>query len=515
MRFVVEKTDLSGLPSMARLEHNDEIIHWNVGLFDKMSYNDNGPDFDMFDHINSYWQSLPVPEQDKIFDVYKRIKDTFESVWDADVLTKDLYSLVSELYQYHELQTLRHWIDFHSNIIIPNDLHEEYIDSHDNPGTRERTYLKEDYKWLVTLSVALRIIIPVWGEFISRTRRTTGTVFKEYYAYKLLSQTNLIKSEPMERLRIYVERSLPMDKSKSAAILGGISSTDFPIWVLALVLVRRLSVGDVRGIDNKSTLITFIYKFIRQKVATHDNSFVGLVKDKPLDGQGQESETNLSRLEGYKIKQELPAGDIAIIEYYMQDTESIVRRICPDIDINLLYQSNETIAELATQQIWTPQIVITQWVLKKVVPPKGLLYLNKLMVLRAMAAAQALLWHKQHYVLAALVGAVEHTNFDELQLGGTDSRARIPKELQEELGKYYLYFRKPSGKQKVIKSVNPAIEAIDSVASMLSEHPWRLTIPQDWLEKVTNNKNSRLFTIPHNIKIVLANLVLEIAKKEF
>ena len=513
MKIKVNKTDWQGAPVSAILEHNEEIIEWNIALYDKIIIK---KDYDIFDQINKYWEYLPKATQDQIFAIYKRTKEVFDNTWDSDQLTKELYTLIADLYQFHELTDIRHWVNFHSDLALPRDidLREVFVESDETPGTRERTYLKEDYKWLVTLSIALRVVIPIWGEFISRTRKETGTVFKEYYAFKLLSYSSIARSEPMERLRIYVEHSLQADKSKAAAVLGGISSEDFPTWILALVLVRCLSIGDVRGLDPTSSLITFIYKYIRQKVQGHDNSFIGMVKDKSFEGQGQEGENNLSKLENYKIKQDIPAGDLAIIEYYMQNIDVLATKICPDVDLALLSESTETVSALESELIWKPQITLIQWVLKPVVPPRGVLHLNKLLCLRAMAVTQTLLWHRGHFELAGLVSAIIQKSDDELQLAGTDSRARIPKDLAEKLDSLFPYARKLSGKQNLVKRQNPATEAIDSVANLFSEHNWRLTLPQEWVSTITGS-NSRLYSVPHNIKILLAKLAIAVAERSF
>jgi hypothetical protein len=513
MKLIIKKIGLYGVPTEATMTHgnSDELV-WNIALFDKMSVTDN---IDIFEQINSYWERQPISVQDRIFDIYKRIKDVFGEIWDSNELTRRLYSLVAELYEYHKLDDIRHWVDFYSNLLLPQGLREVYADSHEMPGTRERTYLKEDYKWLVTLSIALRVMIPIWGEFIARTKKETGTALKEYYAFQLLSNSNIFKSEPMERLRIYVEHSLPTDKPLSSAILGGISSEDFPIWILSLVAIRRLSVGDIRGIDPNYSLVTFIYKYIGQKVKGNDNNFTGIIKDKITEDQGQDSENNLSKLEGYKIKQDLPAGDIAIINHYLQNISNLATLICPDINVDLINSSLESARVLETRQLWKPQVILAQWVMKPLVSPKGILHVNKTTMINILAVTQALLIHREHYVLAGLVTAIEQDNNDELLLGGTDSRARITKEQLEQLDRLFPYSRKPTGKQKVVKRINPAVEAIESVASMFSEYDWRLTLHDTYVEKITGNAHNRGYSIPYNIKILLANLAISLANRTF
>lgn len=499
---------------------NVEPIHWNIALYDKMSYSG---DFDIFEQINGYWAHLPIHTQNEIYAVYAQIHQTFETIGEGsdsnqelyELVTK-LYDLVAKLYEYHNLDDIKHWLTYHAtNVRIPTNLRESYQESHENPGSRERTYLRDDYVWLVALSVALRAMIPVWGEFIARARKETGTTYKEYYAYRLLAKSSIAHSEPMERLRVYVEHSVPPDKSKSAAILEGLSSDDFPIWVLGLVLVRRLSIGDVRGLDPNSSLVTFIYKYIGQKVKGHDSSFIGLVKDKIVEGVGQEGENNLSKLEGYKIKETIPAGDIAIISHYMQNSEQLARSVCPDIDLGLVRASLLSVQALMDKQIWKPQMTLMQLVLARVVSSQGLLHLHKPLTLQAMAITQALLWHRGHRELAALVSAVEQDSTDAQQLPGSDSRARISKEQMEVLDALYPFSRRTTGKQKGLKRTNPAAESIESVSAEFSKHAWRLSLPPDWTAELTGNRNTKRYTVPHDIKIKLAALAISIQQRKF
>jgi len=509
MELIVKRIEYDGTPVMASMAHHGETIEWNIALFEKMSVKN---DMDIFQEINGFWAYSQPSVQDTIFDTYKRIRALFDTVWDVNDLTGKLYILVGELFSLQPIEDINHWLWFHSGVHLPIGLRDAFTVSYETPGTRERTYLKDDYKWLVALSVSFRIMIPIWGEFIARTGRK-NTVFKEYYAFHLLAHTNLIRSEPMERLKIYVEHSLPADKSKTSAVFGGISTEDFPIWVLGLVVVRRLSIGDVRGIDPTTSLVTFIYNYMDQRVKGHDKSFIGLIKDKTIVGQAAEGENNLSKLEGYKTKQEIAAGDIAIIGFYLKDPFTLALEICPTIDLKLVQTCLDAVVVLEDKQLWKPQLIITQWVLKRVVPPKGLLHVNKKQVLTAVAVAQAILWHREFFELAALLTAINQETIDELSVSGSDSRARISKEQMEQLDFLYPYSRKPVGKQRIVKTINPAVEAIESVVAMFSEHEWILTLPKHMLEKVDGG--SSRYSTPHNAKILLANLVIEIAKRVF
>lgn len=511
MKMISQNTDSLTLRPEILITHGDEVLVWNILSFDRSTFNE----VDLFSHVNRYWESFSEQSQLEIFNIYKEIRIAFDEIWNRGKLTAELYILVAKLLDAHNLKDAQHWILFHSGVYLPPNLEKEYNNTTNSPGSREQTYLKEDYIKLVTLTLILRTMIPVWGEFICRTRQEAGNNFKEYYAFQLICKSQLAYSEAIEKLTTYIEYSIIPDKSKSASIIGGISTEDFPIWVLGLVLVRRLCLGDISGVNQKATLVTYIYKYITQKVKGNDSNFAGMVKDKIFDDSGSDGDSNISKLEGYKAKQEIPAGDIILLEYAMRDTYAVAKKLAPSMDTALLTRALETTLVLNDNVIYDPQIAILQWVMKPVISPRGILYLCKSTIVRLLALCQSVLIHRGHYAIAGLCTSVVNSNINEIQISGVDSRARIPKELLEQLFIYYPFTKRVGGKQKVLKPINQAIVAIDTVAEQFSNQDWILTVDDSLIPLVSEGSTNRRYVIQHNFKITLANLVIEIAKRNW
>lgn len=511
MKMLSQNTDNCLLRPEIVISHGQENIVWNIISFDRSIFNE----VDLFSHINRYWESFPEQQQQSIFDTYKEIRILFDEIWDRNKLTLELYGLVARLLDAHDFNDAKHWVLFHSGVYLPADLKNEYNLSANNPGSREQTYLRDDYVKLVTLTLILRTLIPVWGEFISRTRQEAGTNFKEFYAFQLICKSKLAYCDAIEKLTTYIEYSIIPDKSKSASIIGGISTESFPTWILGLVLVRRLCLGDISGVNQKATLVTLIYKFITQRIKGNDNNFAGMVKDKIFDESGSDNDSNISKLEGYRAKQEIPAGDIILLEYAMRDIYAIAKKLAPTMDPSVITRALETTLVLNENKIYDPQIVILQWVMKPVISPRGILYLCKNTIVRLLALCQCVLFHRGHHALAGLCTSVVNTNINEIQITGVDSRARIPKELLEELLIYYPFTKRVGGKQKVLKPINQAVVAIDTVADQFSSYDWVLTVDESLIPLVTEGGNSRRYVIQHNFKIILAKLVIEIAKRNW
>lgn len=514
-------------PSRAVLTHQGYTLDWNAQLFDRASYKG---DFDVFEQINHYWAKNCNPdEQDKIFGIYTQIWNVFENDSGEQDLTEVVRQLVTQLFEFHPLERMEHFLRWGERLPIPSSITRGPSEQRDANFSRDRTYGPEEYAYLRALAVTLRIMIPVWGQFIHMTRRDTGNTFKEYQAYQLLAYTNLERSQAMEKLKVFVTKSLPPDKSRASAILKGLSNDDFPIWMLALVLIRRLSVGDVRGEDQASNLITFIYRYIDHKARTHDNSFEGTVKEKQVEGAGQDGENNLSKLEGYKMKPELPQGDIVFINTYAEDPLWLARQVAPEIPEELVVESINSVQVLVDQELHKPQITLVQWMLADVIRPRGIWLLSKPLTLNTIAATQALFWYGGWYELAALVSAMKLPDEEGHMAVSPDNIKRANVELQDKLAGYYPYMKRATNKQKQAapqpsniagikqkapKQISVVREAVESVAGHFSRHAWRLTLPAEMVEKLKGNRMSRRYSVPADLRVRLAEFILTINERQ-
>ena len=140
--------------------------------------------------------------------------------------------------------------------------------------------------------------------------------------------------------------------------------------------------------------------------------------------------------------------------------------------------------------------------------------LSKKTVVAAAGATQAILTHYNHVKLAGVATAFAVENEDEFMVNGVDSRARITKDLQEELNNLYQYHRRSVSKAKNARNANQAIQAIESMTDKLSEKNWVLTVDDKLLPYITGSETQRQFSLPHEIKNLLANLVITLAKRK-
>jgi hypothetical protein len=504
MKMYVDPLSMKTTTAQVVLEHNEQKIYWYVSTLNKSVFETD----EVCKHINEFWARLPGYKQQLIFNVYEEIKEALQNIYDTTQLITSLIPLVTRLYEEHSMQDLSTWISFHSDIVLPSDMVDNYIESDDDVRTREKTYVKEDYKGLILLSLALRPMIPIWGEFIYKTRPDTGTGFKEFYAVKLINKTHLMESEPMVKLRTYVSHNIKADKPMFSNILNSVGTEDFPLWLLSHVLVRKLCISDLSCTNNETTLISSIFNFISQKVMGNPpSSLADMVSSKDFNRSSSNDENNISRLEAFKIKQKIAPGDIAVIEHVLGDPLHIAKSINPFVSEQLLNEFLSASGALNIHEISLCQVVLSQYILKKVIPPRGLMHVSKQKVINAIAISQSLIWDK-YKPIAAMMSAIV-TGEGELQTSGIDSKVRIPPELMKELERVFPYTKVSISKKKG-KVQNNVLSSIDEISSLLSARDWTLTLPDHMVEQVTGQPNLRRYSCPHDIKILLAELILDI-----
>jgi len=501
---------VSGSPEVI-IEHNGEKLHFPVSVFGKENFQ---KQYDVFEYINLYWESLTSQHKDRIFTIYKEIQEGFDNVWNKNELFEYLTVKSAELVSLHNLDSIQDWVSFKSDIRIPTGIDIDYTHSIDNNRTREKTYTKYDYSKLVALSLSLRCMVPVWGEYISLTRQDTGSLFKEFYAFQLLNKSDILYSVPMEKLRVYIEHNVGADNYNPNNTLNGISSEDFNYWLLSLVCIRRLCIGDIRGLDTEPHLITFLYKFIIQKIHNTDNNFENIVKLKKFDSSATNDGEKISSLERYKNKTNISLGEIVELEFSILNMYNTACKITCGLNEEMFNRSQTTSSVLLNERLLDPQMTLLRWVFKRAISPKGLMYLPKPLIVKAIGAVEAILWSRGHKYLALIASSYCVISDSELVISPVDSKMRVPKELSDELDKLYPFTRLANNKKLDSKEVNLAAKSIDIVADNLTMFNWRPTAHESMLVEVFGT-SSRRIPIKPDIKSELTKLVIELGNRSW
>ena len=511
MRIIadIELLDLNG--GQIEIEHNGVKVSFVMSMFKKTSFDIST---DVFGYINKYWASLSDGHQSSIFQIYADIAEDFDCLMNKDLLRTSLIEKVTGLMGLHDLQAMENWIRLESDIVIPSTFEEKFVRDVDKNTTEDKTYTRNDYFQLLTMSLALRVMVPIWGTYIKSIRSDTGNQFKEMQAFLLLKNTQIMTCNPMNKLLRYITANMGKDNFNANNTLNFISSEDFPHWLLSLVCVKRLCIGDIRSLDPKANLTTLIYNFIIQRIRFTDNDFANMVQSKSAVDFGAEGENKISTLERFRINANISLGQIVEMENSMLDIRKIAAKLCVELDPAVLERSLLTSKALENHRLLSPQTTLLRWVFRAVISPRGVMYLPAPTVVAALGALEAILWCKGYHYLALL--ATSHVLIEDgvQRVSQVPSKMRVPDELTAELAKVFPYRRLIQNRKTGDKEVCLVSESIDSMANDLGDFTWRSTCHEDMLLQVLQSPARRIPILP-NIKTELTRLIVQIGKGQF
>lgn len=512
-------------PTTISTVYGDEDLVWDINLLNNTSHRNN--EFDIFEQINLYWQTKPQAFQEAVFKLYKRAYEIFQVGGTIDHLTFELGPTIKELSKLHNPEELAIWGQVAGGLFISPALLRTYgvasgAERFVPAGTRNMTYLREDYIKLLGLAMAIRAFIPIFGEFALHTATAAGTNFKEQRVGKLLEGTSLEESEAYEKLRIYVNEVIQTDKQKASPVLGGLSSEEFPTWILYMIIVRRLTVGNLKGDPSQpnSHLVTYIHFYLKQRLLGYENVFpAGKVRNKDVGSSSADEESKLSILETYKTPSEHSPGDYELMTFYAEQADWAVEVLCPDLDRTIYAQAVEASQfMLGPVPFYQAQAIIVQNLIGPYQAPDVLEHLRRIPSLVLYQIVQAMLWQHGYRDLATFLTTTIKVHDGSLMGTSHAARMNIPREMADRIKDLYPNLKRTSSRSANAKIEPTPMITIKNLVEMMGAQEWVMNIHPEWLKELDTSKVSasrmREWRVPADIRIQLAKLFIQIGMYE-
>lgn len=497
------------------IRHGKETIDVSRTIYGRSTFSNAD---DMFFEINGYWATLPMATQDEIWSIFKKL-DYLQATCLNERELRSLYtSLVADLYATMDLPSIRQWLFTATNVFILPEF-KSHLGPDDQP---ERTYLINDYKGLLALTVALRPMIPIWNWYITRIKSSAGTNHKEYEALSLLKDTYLIHTPEFEKLRTYVYSNTDQGKLTLTAAFSGLGSEDLPDWLLSFGLIRKVCVGvilkyhpdgSVPRYDSGANIVSNVYMDTDQTLNSIDRKFKNKVLDKG-ETNNVVDDDKASNAENIIVKQSLSDAQVILAEVYTEDFRLMLRKIDPTIPIGLVQSfikaNRRNVSYIPTEG----QIGITQWVMYKALSCHFLTLVDSNARRNIISVCQAALWHWGFYDLAMLLTATEVKLDMSAPLPSVAGQQRITNAQVEILHDVYPYYQAATNKDIRSRNENVAVTGCDLVAKTFEGMVWDIAIPDELESQIgLIPYESGGYLAPSNMRVQLADLVIKLVVK--
>jgi hypothetical protein len=498
-----------------RISHGGQTMVWSTPTYTRASRTkglsvseDPYQDF-VFREINAFFKTLSEDRQAKIWNAYVGIRELFDANFESISLGSRLKQLISEIYEAMTYEDLYRWAESSPMIHIPLSLKTAYGEN----DPIDMTYLRSDYFDLAVLAVAARPMVPIWGEYIPLIKDDVDNTYKEYTSVKLLEKTFLPGCPPWSRLLRYIAASIAhraKEATLHSAMLSGLSSSEIPEWLLANTLVRRTSMVPLSTRNDGPNLITDVYGYVDGTLQNSGHRrFSGPVSPKRITREDKGGEKQESLAESYKIKQEVPDGDVQMANYYLTMPKNVYQAMDLTADPKKLQTCLASISVMETQDVHLFQRTIVQWTLHAAISAGYMNLIRKPSLLNAIAVTQALLWEWGFVDLAALLTAKELKQDDEF-ISLQDSKLKIPQDILDEMHVIYPNLYSIKEKQTTPRLANPGVRAVDALLEIMATSDWVLNAPSEIQALANKPQGSRKMYVPSDIRIQLARLLIHL-----
>lgn len=445
------------------VEHNNRqlefSIHRTFGRTNLVESYEPGKG-DTFNVINRFLEILSKDRADKLFAQYERFMQQREYHLNRTIPDHmerdDAYRrTVKEIFTVVDQESVFDWMSENVKIEYPPNV-EPTVPEGMNP---DRTYVQPDYKALTATGLALRLFVPICVQYIYDHGDAIGNDRKELMALKLLDMTDIIYSQPYERFVRFIEATNDCVENvkNTFKTITGVGSEEQLEISKARKIIRRVAFIDPLTPDG---IIQAVFNEIKNQPTDTQRS-QNRIKDKKKTGsRSDEEETSV--VEQYRIKEELPKGDIRAISYYL---ESLLYLQSTDSTFTKKEISNLTrlIKELikSGHEVDKHNLMMAMFFVKGI-PPESLEVVDREYQIAACVSVYGLMVKWEKYDLALLALGKFDSSSDELAMTASVNRSTIPPELDRQLDELYPYRRKAKSNANVCK------EAISKLFSEVS-----------------------------------------------
>lgn len=506
---------------------NGDVVYWNAQVYSKIKELGLRA-HKLFTEVNDFFNYLPPSKLSVVENYYRQVQEiigksnarfsTVDTEYSAivDEITKDLTVATANLFNQVTLEDISAW-----SKTLPIKVPDSIATTHSGMYSVDGTYLVEDYKKLWCLCVAIRMMLPVWCEYINIINDVVSPSKHEVVCIGLLRDCDgIMNSDAMNKLRDYVNEKCKLEISKvSTAILNGLSRAEIPEWVISMTIVKRLGVSEISSNEDRSHLVTSIFGYI-QGILTRDldRKNTGRVRDKFAFLTNDEDNDKHSLIEQYRVRQDITEGDVILYETYIQKyperaaLDLIKYRNIPQDQVELyLDKVRKCIAystTLNTVQLIQSQNCILAWTVNDIVPYQLLDRLSPACFKILIGIAQGYIWYFNLPDIAVALTAHHDTSLENNLLMNSPN-ARVSPNMHQRLSSLYKHSHPRSvtdSQSQNVNSENVGVNPIREVIRGLNNGMFTARAPDElWSTATSYQKSGRV--IFRNISEQLVSLI--------
>lgn len=479
--------------------------------------------------INGYFATMDKSVQDSLFTLYCQAVDIITSeFYTFEIQGKIATVFANIMNHYYNLDCVANYVET-LNIEYPSTVLEDYNEA-DSRKPRERTYIKSEYFGLACVALVCHGMAPLWtllgGSLLSSDR--DDVLARDSTILSTLCKTDFIKDEKwvgrLYTMIVYLVENLD-DKLKLAVKVDGSGSDGLPPFLLATILINKLSTCSIVSAENKNIIVA-AHNSVDSEIKKYAASR-GRILERSEKRMSDDEDNKLGFFEAYTTRSKV-SDDIYIVnQLYCENYRQLKSVLDDSIPYNLVKMCLTSLQRNGNKCINPIHTTLCQWCLahatqidketnarRRILMIRALECIERDGILGAMAVTQAALITWGFESIAKYISASPKIKQDEdLLISNTPNLIEISSssEIKDMLKVTHPYMR-PQG-IKSAAALNMATESINEfVLSLLQleKFDWYVECSDD-VARALKTKQGLIETDIY-IKHQLAHLVAFIAR---
>ena len=363
----------------------------------------------LYVQINEYVATLPDFVQKEIYDIFFKVFSNDYKQNYADIIyvrkLENNIARVSELLNY---ENFKMWMCHKEHeMIIPENILDAYTHDPDMNTTQEKTYVRHEYRDLISLIVFMRAISPLYIDFYNYIKNTTNHYY--YKIFMLFIKSDIYHSKEIEKLKRYIEVNqqtlIGNTKNEYLIISAGLSDDDILDSLVSEIIFNKLLTIDF--FNKKCNIISFIFQTIKYKgnFASSDGVVI-----RSKNTVGDPNKDDISYFEDYRKTSSIPIGTVVEIQHALSNIESLINTLgYKNFDYALYEQELKNVPILMQQKTDNIQIYLLGWFLSRVINPRALYYIEYKKLVELLIFAKVVLLQNNQPFIALLLSSYKTT----------------------------------------------------------------------------------------------------------
>jgi len=366
-------------------------------------------------------------------------------------------------------------------ITVPENLKPSFdpMIENDGLGTRVQTYVQQDYYDLAALTIPIKVVSGLLCMYAIRKADSMLGVHREYILYGIFANHNIMKCSAVDKLRewskvLIAASAGDSDTSAITVIEKQIPIEELPNFIVAVVLIQKLSIAAVITDNKHRNVITRIYNYIINKLKTKGSSGSKIREKKPLSDPDSGGTDKESILEAYRMVSDLSAGIEVELNWYVSNMELLVRDIGACDNMALLEEALQYAQCFREIPVAKEQVILAGYMFKKIIDPRSFDYIDIDGIINILSLGFVIAWTRGHrHIASLLISKVMPDSSDSVEVN-TVPNVRLEKDFKIRLAELY-----PYQKQLNINKTESVIEtSITDLTYDIFSKKWIPNIPE-------------------------------------